>query len=136
MKDERILNEFCSIAETIECKKSGDVLHKALAIKLAENGFAVTNEAFVPFRGPEKKRSGRIDIVAHKDGTTIACEVDTYNPKKKSIYKLQNYKCDFKVCLSATRVIDGEIDGIDRIIRSKQIDHIIFRVTSSCKTTA
>ncbi len=41
---------------------------------------------------------GRIDIVAKKDGRTLAIEVDRSSPRKKSLIKLHLYKEQHKNC--------------------------------------
>lgn len=40
--------------------------------------------------------SGRIDIVCFKNNETIAIEVDNKKPRKKSIYKLENFNANKK----------------------------------------
>ena len=44
-------------------------------------------------------RPGRIDILANNKYHTIAIEVDHHNPRMKSIFKLNNYKADYKYIL-------------------------------------
>ncbi|MDH6372796.1 hypothetical protein M2444_004625 [Paenibacillus sp. PastF-3] len=54
---------------------------------LKKKGWSCKNELFINDRGDGKK--GRVDIVAHKDGITLAIEIDRLHPRKKSILKLQ-----------------------------------------------
>jgi hypothetical protein len=63
------------------------------------------HEYFDPERLPER-RIGRIDLVATKDGYTVAYELDAYHPRPKSIAKLMAYASNeaWVVCRTGERV--------------------------------
>lgn len=71
--------------------------HHQLCAFLKKNGYACLTEHLVPSRGD--KRPGRIDVVATKDGVTVAIEFDKRSPRAKSLYKLRNFNADIKVVL-------------------------------------
>ncbi len=52
-------------------------------------GYFVKREVFVPLT---EFRSGRIDLVATKNGVNIAIELDYRRPRKKSILKVKTYE--------------------------------------------
>ena len=64
---------------------------------LEKLGFTCQIEHYVKDRGDGKR--GRIDIIAKKNGKTIAIEFDNKTPRKKSLYKLNHFDADFKFVL-------------------------------------
>lgn len=91
----------------------------AVLSRLEEHGYLCQNEVPVPSRGDSGQYTGRIGIVATKDGTVIAIETDRKSIRKKSLYKLRDYPCDARVVL----LRDGECteppEGIDAVISLK-----------------
>lgn len=64
---------------------------------LRKKGFDVHIEHRVPNRGDGKL--GRIDIIAEKGEEILAIEFDRSNPRKKSLFKLENFDCDHRIVL-------------------------------------
>lgn len=64
---------------------------------LESKGYFYKTEVVVDERGDG--RTGRVNIVAKKNGRTIGIEVDRCSPRKKSINKLKQNDFDTKVVL-------------------------------------
>ena len=79
---------------------------------LEERGYSCTLEVPVADRGDG--RSGRIDLLAERDGVQVAIEVDRDSPREKSLFKLRQFSCA-KVILvrnGAEKESESTTDGI------------------------
>jgi len=80
---------------------------------LENRGYNCKIEQHVPDR--YDGMSGRIDIIANNKEHTIAIEVDRQSPRMKSIFKLTNYKADYKIIL--LRGMEGYFSSFNNNIR-------------------
>lgn len=62
---------------------------------LRQKGYTVELEVEMPYG----TRRGRIDLVARREGETIAIELDRLSPRKKSITKLNLYPATRRIVL-------------------------------------
>lgn len=67
----------------------------SLAQSLSELGYEVIREVKVGERGDG--RTGRVDIVASRDGLRVAIECDRKTPRMKSIVKLGRVAADVRL---------------------------------------
>ena len=72
---------------------------------MRNKGYFCRLEVFVNDRGDGK--TGRIDIVCYKKNETIAIEVDRKTPRRKSIFKLENFKATKKYVICRNNYIKG-----------------------------
>ena len=70
----------------------------------------------VPSRDNDPKYTGRIGIVASRDGFITAIEIDRKSARRKSIHKLLEYPCDARLILLRGGTADIVPDGIDAVI--------------------
>lgn len=66
---------------------------------LCSKGYDCKTEVWVSSRGDGTDKKGRIDIVASKDDVTIGIEFDKAMPRKRSLFKLSNFDCDYRLVL-------------------------------------
>lgn len=88
---------------------------------LYSRGFNCKIEVPIYNRGDDT--NGRIDIVAQKGGYTIGIEFDRKSPRKKSIAKLQNFECDYRLVLLRGGSMNYTSDRIEVLsikLRSKR----------------
>ncbi len=71
----------------IEVSDNARAAHLAVIEFLRMNGYTVTPEYEVADRGDSKP--GHVDIYASDGTTTVAFEIDSRRPRKKSIFKLK-----------------------------------------------
>ena len=83
---EEVLSEVCRILGETEVSDQAKDAQMTIAHALKGAQFSVQTEIGVSDRGDGC--SGRVDIMAAKDGVDIAIELDRMNPRKKSIDKL------------------------------------------------
>lgn len=88
----------------------------AIIFRLDQEGFSCQHMAPVSQREETKGNTGRVDILAAKDGVVIGIEVDRKNPREKSIFKLRNFPCDFRVIVLRTGETQTPPAGIDAVI--------------------
>lgn len=72
--------------------KAGNAAHAHLAHRLGRAGWTVWGEVQAPL-----DREARIDIVARRDGLTIALEIDRGRPKRSTLEKLAAARADLRV---------------------------------------
>lgn len=72
--------------------KAGNAAHAHLAHRLGRAGWTVWGEVQVPL-----DREARIDILARRDGITIALEIDRGRPKRSTLEKLAAVRADLRV---------------------------------------
>lgn len=75
------------LARTLKTGPDAATWHKYVAEEVRKLGYSVQVEFPMPYEG----RSGRIDIMAFKEGIAVAIELDKLKPREKSIKKIQ--KC-------------------------------------------
>ena len=85
-------------------------------LALAQNGFSCQHKAPVNTRGKDKRYTGRINILAAKDGKTIGIEVDRKSPRDKSVYKLLHFDCDYRVIVLRDGLEQEPPPGIDAVV--------------------
>lgn len=86
-----LVNELTAVL-SLASTKNAAAFHRTVVALLEDIGFSCNVEVPVPDRGDG--RSGNIDVVAIRDGVTIALELDRVSPREKSLFKLQNFPCD------------------------------------------
>lgn len=72
--------------------RAGNAAHAHLAHRLGRAGWVVWGEVQAPL-----DREARIDVVARRDGLTIALEIDRGRPKRSSLEKLAAVRADLRV---------------------------------------
>lgn len=72
--------------------KAGNAAHAHLAHRLGRAGWTVWGEVQAPL-----DREARIDVVARRDGLTIALEIDRGRPKRSTLEKLAAARADLRV---------------------------------------
>lgn len=88
----------------------------AVTAALEENGYLCQNNTPVPSRDNNPKYTGRIGIVASREGFITAIEIDRKSARRKSIHKLLEYPCDARLILLRGGTVDIVPDGIDAVI--------------------
>jgi hypothetical protein len=112
-------NQIADLVSQLSPKSRGNAadLQTQVANLLGSLGFQVRWEVPVSDRGDGK--TGYLDLVARKDGFTVAIELDCVKPRKKSLMKLRAYRCDFRLVVlrrGAERIPDL-FEGIDMVLR-------------------
>lgn len=115
-KENNTFVHLCSILSKIEVTDDARAAGLAVVSALEANGYICQSGAPVPTRGGGPKYTGRIGIVAAKDGTVIAMEIDRKSARKKSLYKLTAYPCDFRLVLLMGGEERKPPEGIDAVI--------------------
>jgi hypothetical protein len=87
-------------------------MQKEVAHALEKAGFVCSLEVATRFLGD--CRNGRIDIVAQKNGESVAIELDCRSPRMRSIKKLKLWD-GYKI-LGLRGVRHPIIDGIDGVV--------------------
>lgn len=95
-----VSEDICSVAPS-EARR---FVRRVMGV-LRRHGYSVRREVPVPNRGDG--RSGRVDIVATCDGSTVAIEVDRCAPRGKSLVKLSWFP-DEVTCAIVLREPRGE----------------------------
>jgi hypothetical protein len=72
--------------------KAGNAAHAHLAYRLGRAGWTVWGEVQAPL-----DREARIDLVARRDGLSIALEIDRGRPKRSTLEKLAAMRADLRV---------------------------------------
>jgi hypothetical protein len=72
--------------------RAGNAAHAHLAHRLGRAGWTVWGEVQAPL-----DREARIDLVARRDGLSIALEVDRGRPKRSTLEKLAAVRADLRV---------------------------------------
>lgn len=91
---------------------------------LEANGYTCQNGVPVPSRGGSPRYTGRIGVVAAKDGIVAAIETDRKSVRAKSLCKLREYPCDIRVVLLRGGEMSETPEGVDAVIplRLKEVD--------------
>ncbi|MGB7283324.1 MAG: hypothetical protein WBE13_13760 [Candidatus Acidiferrum sp.] len=84
--------------------ESARALHDEMELRLRNRGFTVVREYPVPDRGDGRR--GQIDLVV-LEPFRMALELDTVNPRSKSVIKLKTFSGERYVFLRASRRIIG-----------------------------
>ena len=115
------LQDILAGGEVSEDSREADM---SIISALEANGYVCQNGVPVPSRGGDSKYTGRIGVVAAKDGVVIAIETDRKSVRDKSIHKLRNYPCDIRLVLLRGGEAAEPPAGIDAVIplRVKSVD--------------
>lgn len=128
------LVELQKIFSDLAVKDDDRAATMAVMAELEKNGYLCQNEVPVPSRGDAPKYTGRIGVVATKNGCTIAIEVDRRSIREKTIFKLREYPCDARVVLLRGGACNNSPTGIDTVfsLRLEELDDCFhaFRVLS------
>jgi hypothetical protein len=100
------MNAMLEITRNMEACyfESARALHDEMERRLLDKGFTVIREYPVPDRGDGRR--GQIDLVV-LEPFRMALELDTVNPRKKSVIKLNTFSGERYVFLRASRQIVG-----------------------------
>ena len=112
---EKLRGIFAEIEVTEDAREADMTVISALEA----NGYICQSGAPVPSRGGNPKYTGRIGIVAAKDGVVIALETDRKKIRDKSLHKLLDYPCDIRLILLRGGVGTEPPAGIDAVIALK-----------------
>lgn len=109
--------------QDIETALAGIVVHddsrsvvSEVAYALEQSGYICQRGVPVPARGPDNKYRGRINIVATRDGKTIALSLDRQSIREKSIFMLRDFPCDCRIVLLRGKDAPQPPAGIDAVI--------------------
>lgn len=114
--DTVIFEEAISTIQRVEAPDEASAVRDAIAYALSQHDFCCQQFAQTERRSPDEDYRGKVGIVAAKSGTIIAIEVDRKTPKEKSIFKLRNFPCDFRVIVLRDAHYPQAIPGIDSVI--------------------
>lgn len=123
------LKNLCGILSAIESAEDARTADMAVLSALEANGYVCQSGVPVPSRSNDPRYTGRVGIVAAKDGVTIAIETDRKNIRKKSLYKLLGYPCDLRILLLRGGEATEAPSGIDAVIPLKlKVNDDLFHV--------
>ena len=86
-----------SIISKVNNTQKANQYRNDVAIFLQKDGYSVIKEVKVPNRGDGRK--GKIDIVAEINNEKTAIEIDWISPRKKSLFKLENFECKNRIVI-------------------------------------
>lgn len=110
------LKKLQNILAEIEVTEDAREADMTVISALERNGYICQSGVPVPSRGEDPKYTGRIGIVAAKDGVVIALETDRKKIRDKSLCKLRDYPCDIRLALLRGGEITPPPSGIDAVI--------------------
>lgn len=83
---------------------------------LERSGYLCQCGVPVPSRGPDGQYRGRINLVAAKDGKTVALSLDRRSIRDKSVFMLREFPCDCRIALLRSPNVPPLPAGIDAVI--------------------
>lgn len=111
-----VLDEAVMLIRPLVVSDESNSAQNAVLLTLEQHGFSCQHGAPINTRGHDKRYTGRVNVLAAKAGKTIAIEIDRLSPRKKSIYKLQHFDCDYRlIVLRGGEEIEPP-EGIDAVI--------------------
>ena len=118
------LKKLQNILSTIEVTEDAREADMSILSALEANGYTCQNGVPVPSRGGSPRYTGRIGVVAAKDGIVAAIETDRKSVRAKSLCKLREYPCDIRVVLLRGGEMSETPEGVDAVIplRLKEVD--------------
>jgi DNA-binding MltR family transcriptional regulator len=124
------VNKMLSLFADVEVNDDDRAANMAIMALLEKHGYLCQNDVPVPSRGDGKAYTGRVGIVATKDGVTFAIEFDRRSIRQKSLCKLREYPCDARIILlrngNVTEIPDG-IHAVFSLRVSKSNDDLFHR---------
>lgn len=87
-----------------------------VAYALEQSGYLCQCSVPVPSRGPDGQYRGRINLVATKDGKTIAVALDRRSIRDKSVFMLREFPCDCRIVLLRNSEVPLPPAGIDAVL--------------------
>lgn len=87
-----------------------------VALALEQNGFLCQCGVMVPARSSDEAYRGRINILATKQGKSIALSLDRQSVREKSIYMLREFPCDCRIILLRSQYTPKAPAGIDAVL--------------------
>lgn len=87
-----------------------------VAYALEQSGYLCQCNVLVPSRGTGDQYRGRINIVATRDGKTVALSLDRKTIREKSVFMLREFPCDCRIVLLRSEEIPLPPAGIDAIL--------------------
>ena len=120
------LKNLRNILTEIEVTENAREADMTVISALEMSGYVCQSGVPVPSRGGNPKYTGRIGIVAAKDGVVIALETDRKKIRDKSLCKLRDYPCDIRLALLRGGEETQPPVGIDAVIslRLKETDDL------------
>lgn len=113
---QEIFEEATSAISQISSTDDAGALRNAIVLCLDQKGFSCRHMVPTPQRSPSPDYTGRLNILATKKGISIGIEVDRKSPREKSIFKLRNYPCDYRIIVLRTGESQPPPAGIDAVI--------------------
>lgn len=111
-----VFDEAVAVIRPLVVSDDSNSAQDAVLLALEQSGFDCQHLAPINTRGQDERYTGRISVLAAKDGKTIAIEIDHLSPRKKSVYKLQHFDCDYRlIVLRGGKEIEPP-EGIDAIV--------------------
>lgn len=126
------ISELTGIFNNVHVSDDSRAANMEIVSLLEQQGYLCQLGVPVPARMPDKKYTGRIEIVATKDGVTTAIEIDRKSIREKSLYKLQEYACDIRIVLLRGGNAMEPPPGIDLVcpLKLKNIDDLFHQFWS------
>lgn len=94
--------------------------------KLSEHGFECRCRVHTDSRDGDTPYTGRLGIEAVKADTVIAVQIDRKSPREKSLHKLREYPCDFRIIALREGTEQPVPTGINALILLKSKSGELF----------
>ena len=111
-----IFDEMVSLLRGISAPDDASATRDAILHTLTQNGYSCQHQASVPRRSEDPQYTGRVGIVAAKDGVVFGVAVDRKTPREKSIYKLREFQCDYRIIVLRSGQEVHPPAGIDAVV--------------------
>ena len=117
-----IFDEMVSLLRGISAPDDASATRDAILHTLNQNGYSCQHQAPTPRRSEDSQYTGRVGIVAAKDGTVFGIAVDRKTPREKSIYKLREFQCDYRIIVLRSGQELLPPAGIDAVVSIHDAD--------------
>lgn len=117
-----IFEEAISIVQQVTAPNEASAARDAIVYALSKHDFCCQQFAQISHRSPSEDYRGKVSVIAAKNGVLIAIAVDRKSPREKSVFKLRNYPCDFRLVVLREADHPAPIAGIDAVISIRSVD--------------
>ena len=117
-----IFDEMLSLLRSISAPDDASATRDAIIHMLTHNGYSCQHQAPTSKRAEDTQYTGRVGIVAAKDGIVFGIAVDRKTPREKSIYKLRNFQCDYRIIVLRSEQELPPPAGIDAVVSIRDTD--------------
>lgn len=123
---QEIFDEAISAIQSIVADDGSNAAQDAVCAALEEQGFLCQRRVAVESRDGHSDHAGRLAVVATKADIVIGIQVDRKTPREKSLYKLRDYPCDYRVVVLREESPQPLPAGIDAVVFLKTARDELF----------